>query len=83
MPEEPKKIVPEKKVPIIKKPEAPPPKGTYSKINQYLLHFCVLSKIRHLIRIMLYYVLNCHLCYSVEQICQINVRIFHLAILYY
>lgn len=62
VPEEPKKIVPEKKVPVIKKPEAPPPKGTYSKINQYLLHFCVLSKIRQsLLCIVLYFVRNCYL----------------------
>lgn len=33
VPEEPKKVVPEKKYPVIKKPEAPPPKGTCAKIN--------------------------------------------------
>ena len=46
VPEEPKKIAPEKKVPVIKKPEPPPPKGTYSKISIYFF-FCVFSAILH------------------------------------
>lgn len=33
VPEEPKKIVPQKKFPVIKKAEPPPPKGTFVKIN--------------------------------------------------
>lgn len=74
MPEEPKKIVPEKKVPIIKKPEAPP-KGTYSKINLYLLLFRLLSEIWHcpysVCALLCVYLLP--ICYSVEQTCQINV----------
>lgn len=43
VPEEPKKVVPEKKFPVIKKPEAPPPKGTCVKINVYIIS--MLSKI--------------------------------------
>lgn len=37
VPEEPKKVVPEKKYPVIKKPEPPPPKGTYVKIHVYVI----------------------------------------------
>lgn len=47
VPEEPKKVVPEKKFPVIKKPEAPPPKGTCAKINVYIIS--VLPKISFLV----------------------------------
>ena len=86
VPEEPKKIVPEKKVPVIKKPEPPPPKGTYSKINIYVFVCCQKFGTLSLFYIVLYYVLYYELssvCYSPEQTCQINVYILHLAILYY
>lgn len=44
VPEEPKKVVPEKKFPVIKKPEAPPPKGTCAKINVYKFLCCLKSE---------------------------------------
>lgn len=37
MPEEPKKVVPEKKFPVIKKAEPPAPKGTSVKTNVYII----------------------------------------------
>lgn len=87
VPEEPKKIVPEKKVPVIKKPEPPPPKGTYTKINIYFFFVCCQQfGTLSLFYIVLYYVLYYELssvCYSSEQTCQINLYILHLAILYY
>jgi hypothetical protein len=61
VPEEPKKIVPEKKVPVIKKPEAPPPKGSYIKINIYVLFVSDIHTLS-LLCIVLYYVfINCFL----------------------
>lgn len=84
VPEEPKKIVPEKKFPVIKKPEPAPPKGTYMKRKKCSCHFVCRLQFSLFPSCVLYcsMCLLLSVCFGVEKTCTINVGILHLALFY-